>query len=150
MRAAARMGVPAKAAAARLRLSPDTVAGLLGQGEDPVEGLRAVLPEEFLPWYDSEVAACTARAGDRIRLYESLARRAAAEAIDDSDRAFAAAAQRLAADNGVHPGPVFALRNERADARLVMWAQTKPSGPGDRATATRPHGEPETPTRGHS
>ena len=137
VRAAARIGVPAKAAAARLRLSPETVAGLLGHGEDPVEGLRTALPEEFLPWYDSEVASCTARADERIRLYESLARRAAAGAAGDSDRAFAAAAQRLAADNGVHPGPIFALRNGRVDARLSIWAQTKPSGLGDRATASR-------------
>ena len=135
VRAAARMGAPAKAVAARLRLSPETVAGLLGQGEDPVEGLRAALPEEFVPWYDSEVADCTAKADERIRLYESLARQAAADATDDSDRAFAAAAQRLAADNDVHPSPIFALRNGRADARLSIWAQTKPSGP---ATAPRP------------
>ena len=142
VRAAARTGVPAKAVAARLRLSPETVAGLLGQGEDPVEGLRAALPEEFLPWYDSEVADCTARADERIRLYDSLARRAAADATDDSDRAFAAAAQRLAADNGVHPGPIFALRNGHADAPLAIWAQTKPQG--DRgpagAHANRPRG----------
>ncbi len=145
VRAAARMGVPAKAAAARLRLSPETVAGLLGRGEDPVVGLRAALPEEFLRWYDSEVADCTARADERIRLYESLVRQAAAEATDNSDRAFAVAAQRLAADNGVHPGPIFALRDERAYARLSIWAQTKPSGLGDRATASRPHRELETP-----
>ena len=67
--AAARMGVPAKATAARLRLSPETIAGLLGQGEDPVEGLRSTLPEEFLPWYDSAVAEVTAKANERIRLY---------------------------------------------------------------------------------
>ncbi len=146
VRAAVRMGAPERAVAARLRLSPETVAGLLGQGEDPVEGLRAALPEEFLPWYDSEVADCAATADERIRLYESLAHRAAADATDDSDRAFAAAAQRLATDNGVHPGPIFALRNGRADARLAIWAQTKPSGPGDRPSASRPHGEPETPT----
>ena len=144
LRAAARMGVPAKAAAARLRLSPETVAGLLGQGEDPVEGLRAALPEEFLPWYDREVAGCTARADERIRLYESLAHRAAADATDDSDRAFAAAAKRLAADNGVHPGPIFALRNRRAHARLAIWSQTKPSGLGDRPTPSSPHSQLET------
>ena len=105
--AAARMGMSAKAMAARLRLSPETVTGLLGQGEDPVEGLRNTLPEEFLPWYDAAVAEVTAKANERIRLYESLAREATMDA-DDSDRAFAAAAQRLAADNDVHPGPIFA------------------------------------------
>ena len=130
--AAARMGASAKAMAARLRLSPDTVAGLLGHGEDPVEGLRATLPEEFLPWYDAAAAEVTTKADERIRLYESLAREAATDAADDSDRAFAAAAQRLAADNDVHPGPIFALRQGRADARLAIWAQTKPSGPGER------------------
>ena len=95
--AAARTGASAKAMAARLGLSPDTVAGLLGHGEDPVEGLRATLPEEFLPWYDAAVAEVTAEASKRMRLYESLAREAAMDADDDSDRAFAAAAQRLAA-----------------------------------------------------
>ncbi len=149
-RAAARMGVPARAAAARLRLSPETVAGLLGQGDDPVEGLRAALPEEFLAWYDRKVGDCTARADERIRLYESLARRAAADATDQSDRAYAAVAQHLAADAGVHPGPLFALRKGQAGARLAIWAQTKPSGPGDYATPDRPHGEPKAPTsRGH-
>lgn len=137
VRAAARMGVPPKTTAARLRLSPETVSGLLGQGKDPVEGLRAALPEELLPWYDREVTQCTARADERIRLYELLACRAAADATNDSDRAFAAAAQRIASDNGVRPGPIFALRNGRADARLSIWAQTKPSGLGDRAAASR-------------
>ena len=135
VRAATSAGVSAKAMAARLRLSPETVAGLLGHGDDPVEGLRTTLPEEFLPWYDAVVAEVTAGAGERIRLYESLIRQAAADAADDSDRAFAAAAQRLSTDNGVHPGPIFALRNGRADARLAIWAQTKPSGPGDHAIA---------------
>ena len=136
--AAARMGVSAKAMAARLRLSPEAVAGLLGHGQDPVVGLRSTLPEEFLPWYDAAVAEVTAKANDRIRLYESLAREAAMDAADDSDRAFAAAAQRLASDNDMHPGPIFALRNGRADARLAIWAQTKPSGPGGRVTVSSP------------
>ena len=135
VRAAARMGAPVKSMAARLRLAPGTVTGLLSQSEDPVDGLRAALPEEFLSWYDREVADITSRAEQRIRLYELLVRQAAADAADDSDRAFAAVAQRLAADNDVHPGPIFALRKGRADARLAIWAQTKPSGPGDRATA---------------
>lgn len=138
VRAAARMGAPAKSMAARLRLAPETVAGLLGQGKDPVDGLRAALPEEFLSWYDREVADITSRAEERIRLYESLTRQAAADAADDSDRAFAAAAQRLATDNDLHPGPIFALHKGRADARLAIWAQTKPSGPGGRATASPP------------
>ena len=84
--AAARMGMSAKAMAARLRLSPDTVTGLLGHGENPVEGLRSTLPEEFLPWYDAGVAEVTASATERIRLYESLAREATMDA-GDSDRA---------------------------------------------------------------
>ena len=134
--AAARMGMSAKAMAARLRLSPDTVTGLLGHGEDPVEGLRSTLPEEFLPWYDAAVAEVTARANERIRLYESLTREATMGAADDSDRVFAAAAQRLAADNDVHPGPIFALRKGRADVRLAIWGHTKPSGHGDRATVS--------------
>ncbi len=134
--AAARMGVSAKAMAARLRLSPDTVTGLLGHGEDPVEGLRSTLPEEFLPWYDAAVAEVRAKADERIRLYESLAREAAMDAADDSDRAFADAAQRLAADNDVHPGPIFALRNGRTDVRLAIWGHTKPSGHGEHATAS--------------
>ena len=133
--AAARMGASAKAMAARLRLSPETVTGLLGHGGDPVEGLRSTLPEEFLPWYDAAVAEITAKADERIRLYESLAREATMDA-GDSDRAFAAAAQRLAADNDVHPGPIFALRKGRADACLAIWGHTRPSGHGDRATAS--------------
>ncbi len=141
-RAGSRLGVPARTAAARLRLSPETVAGLLGRGDDPVEGLRATLPEEFLTWYDREIADCTARADERIRLYESLARQAAADAGDGSDRAFAAAAHRLAANSGVHPGPIFALRKGRSEARLAIWAQTKPSGPGDRALAATRRGAP--------
>ena len=92
------------------------------------EGLRAALSEEFLPWCDGEVAAFTTNADERIRLYEALAHQAAADAADDSDRAFAAAAQRLAADRGVHPGPIFTLRNGHAHGRLAIWAQTKPSG----------------------
>ena len=136
--AAARMGASAKAMAARLRLSPETVTGLLGHGGDPVEGLRSTLPEEFLPWYDAAVAEVTAKADERIRLYESLAREAAMDAADDSDRAFADAAQRLAADNDVHPGPIFALRKGRADVRLAIWGHTKPSGHGDRATVSSP------------
>ena len=134
--AAARMGASAKAMAARLRLSPDTVTGLLGHGEDPVEGLRSTLPEEFLPWYDAAVAEVTAKADERIRLYESLAREATMDAADDSDRAFADAAQRLAADNDVHTGPIFALRKGRTDARLAIWGHTKPSGHGEHATAS--------------
>ena len=134
--AAARMGMSAKAMAARLRLSPETVSGLLGHGEDPVGGLRSTLPEEFLPWYDAAVAEVTAEADERIRLYESLTREAAMDAADNSERAFAAAAQRLAADNDVHPGSMFALRKGRPDARLAIWAQTKPSGPGDRVTSS--------------
>ena len=55
---------------------------------------------------------------------------------DDSDRAFAASAQRLAAGNDVHPGPIFALRKGRADARLAIWGQTKPSGHGDPVTVS--------------
>ena len=136
VRAAARTGLSPKAMAARLRLSPETITGLLGHGEDPVERLRATLPEEFLPWYDAAVAEVTSGADERIRLYESLSVQAAADAPDDTDRAFAAAAQRLATDNDVHPGPIFALRNRRADARLAIWTQTKPSGAGDRATAS--------------
>ena len=134
--AAARMGASAKAMAARLRLSPETIAGLLGHGEEPVEGLRNTLPEEFLPWYDAAVAEVTAKATERIRLYESLAREAAMDAIDDSDRAFAVAAQRLAAGSDVHPGPIFALRKGREDARLAIWGQTKPSGHGDPVTVS--------------
>ena len=101
-------------------------------------GCGAALPEEFLSWYDREVADITSRAEERIRLYESLTRQAAADAADNSDRAFAAAAQRLATDNDLHPGPIFALHKGRADARLAIWAQTKPSGPGGRATASPP------------
>ena len=134
--AAARMDVSTKAMTSRLRLDPKTVAGLLGHGDNPVKGLRGTLPEEFLPWYDAAVAEVTAKADERIRLYESLTRQAATDAADDSDRAFAAAAQRLAADNDMHPGPIFALRNGRADARLAIWGQTKPSGHGDPATAS--------------
>ena len=139
--AAARMGVSAKAMAARLRLSPEAVAGLLGHGQDPVVGLRSTLPEEFLPWYDAAVAEVTAKANDRIRLYESLAREGAIDAADDSDRAFAAAAQRLASDNDVHPGPIFALRKGRADACLAIWGHTKPSGHGEHA-AVSSRGDP--------
>ena len=113
-----------------------TITGLLSHGQGPVEGLRSTLPEEFLPWYDTAVAAVTAKADKRIRLYESLTRQTAIDADDDSDRAFAFAAQQLAADNGVHSNPIFALRNGRADARLAIWGQTKPSGAGDHAAAS--------------
>ena len=141
--AAVRLGASAKAAAARLRLGPETVAGLLDHGQDPVAGLRSTLPEEFLPWYDAAVAEVRTKADERIGLYESLTRQATTNAADDSDRAFAAAAQRLAEDNGVHPGPIFALRKGRADARLVIWAQTKPSGPGDPVSVGGPSGRLE-------
>ena len=147
VRAATRTGLSPKAMAARLRLSPETIAGLLGHGEDPVERLRATLPEEFLPWYDAAVAEVTSGADERIRLYESLTVQAAADAPDDSDRAFAAAAQRLATDNDVHPGPIFALRNRRADARLSIWAQTKPSGPATGPTTSSPCDERRTSLR---
>ena len=125
--AAFRMGLPAKEAAGALRLSPERVAGLLGREAGPVEGLRAALPEELLPWYDAAVAEASAAADERIRLYEALSRRADDEADDGSDRAFAAAAQRLAAGSGVHPGPMFSLRRGRKNARLAIWRQTKPS-----------------------
>ena len=138
------MGASPKAMAARLRLSPETIAGLLGHCADPVGGLRATLPEEFLPWYDSAVAEVTAKANERIRLYESLAREAAIDAAPlrrvgattPIVAAFAVAAQRLAAGSDVHPGPIFALRKGREDARLAIWGHTKPSGHGDPATVS--------------
>ena len=125
--AAFRMGLPAKEAAGALRLSTERVAGLLGRAAGPVEGLRSTLPEEFLPWYDAAVAEAAAAAAERIRLYETLTRRAAEEAVDGTDRAFAAVAQRLAAESGVHPGPMFSLRRGRKDAKLAIWRQTKPA-----------------------
>ena len=133
--AAAAMGVPAKAMVARLRLSPATIAGLLGHGDDPVDGLRGTLPEEFLAWYDAAVAEIRVAASARIRLYEQLTRDALEGASDDSSRAFAVSAQMLAAEHGLHPGPMFALRNSRAEARLAIWGQTKPSGHGARPGA---------------
>ena len=130
--AAARMGASAKAMAARLRLSPETIAGLLGHGEDPVEGLRATLPEEFLPWYDAAVAEVTTKANERMRLYESLAREAAIDADDDSDRAFAVAAQRLAAGQ---------RRASRADLRSPQGARRcapRHLGPDEAERTRRP------------
>ena len=125
--AAYRIGLSAKQAAGALRLSPERAAGLLDRGAGPVEGLRSTLPEEFLPWFDAAVAEVSADAAERIRLYETLTRQAAEEAGDGSDRAFAAAAQRLAAGSGVQTGPMFSLRRGRKDARLAIWRQAKPS-----------------------
>ena len=76
------------------------------------------------------------RLATRGSLASKQAREAAIDADDDSNRAFAVAAQRLAADSDVHPGPIFALRKGRADARLAVWGQTKPSGHGDPATVS--------------
>ena len=128
--AASRVGLSAKEAAGALRLSPERVAGLLSHPAGPVEGLRSMLPEEFLPWFDAAVAEASDAAGERIRLYETLTHRAVQEADDGSDRGFAAAVQRLAADNGVHPGPMFSLRRGRKDAQFAIWRQTKPATPG--------------------
>ena len=131
--AAAEMGVSAKAMVSRLRLSPETITGLLGHGADPVEGLRGTLPEEFPAVVDdAAVAEVRADADGRIRLYEELTRKALDAVLDDSDRAFAASAQALAAEHGVHPGPMFALRSGRMGAHLAIWGQTKPSGHGER------------------
>ena len=120
---------------ARLRLSPDTVSGLLANGDDPVSWLRGNLPEEFQGWYDAAAAEMVAAADTRIGLYEQLTAQAEKAAADSTDRAFAAAAQRLAAAHGLHPGPMFALRNGRADARLAIWAQTRPAGHSRRPVA---------------
>ena len=132
--AAAEMGVEVKAMISRLRLSPETIAGLLGHGADPVGGLRGTLPEEFLPWYDSAVAEVRAVADGLIRRYEEMTREALDGAVDDSDRSFAASAKALAAKHSMHPGPMFALRNGRVGAHLAIWGQTKPRGHGERPT----------------
>ena len=133
--AAAAAGATHKTMTARLHLSPETVSGLLANGDDPVSWMRGNLPEEFHAWYDAAVDEIVAAAACRVGLYEQLSAQAATAAVDSSDRAFAAAAQHLAAEHSLHPGPLFALRNGRADARLAIWTQIRPTGHSSRASA---------------
>ncbi len=123
---AARRGISPKHIAARLRLPPETVTGLLDQPENPIEAIRSVMPEEFHGWIDGTLAAVTAEARERITLYEGLTEQAATESRGQGDREFAEAAQRLAAHHDLPVGPIFALHKKKPEAHLAIWADLRP------------------------
>lgn len=124
VRALVERGMPTKRIAARLHLDASTVEGMLRQ-PDTVEALLDVVPNEFHGWIKGTLAQFEREAAARIDLSESLVIRAAAES-DGTDRGFAAAAQRLAADNGLHPGILFALRRGKPEAYASIWWDLKP------------------------
>ncbi len=129
VRAAIERGMPAKRIAARLRLDPSAVEGMLRQ-PDTVEALFDVVPDEFHGWIKGILAQFEKEAAARIDLCESLVTRAESES-DGTDRGFAAAAQRLAADNGLHPGILFALRQGKPEAYASIWWDLKPDADVD-------------------
>ena len=77
---------------------------------------------------------CRARARARIALYGEVAQRASVEA-GGSGREFAQAAARLAASDGLSPGPVFAIRSGYADACLPIWLLVRPEASDEQPTA---------------
>ena len=124
VRAAVERGMPAKRIAARLRLDPSAVEGMLRQ-PDTVEALFDVVPDEYHGWIKGMLSQFQKEAAERIDLCESLAARAEAES-DGTDRGFAEAAQRLAAENGLHSGILFALRRGKPEAYSSIWWDLKP------------------------
>ncbi|WP_420619852.1 RNA ligase [Candidatus Poriferisocius sp.] len=121
-----RRGISPKDIAARLRLPPETVTGLLDQPENPIEAIRSVMPEEFHGWIDGTLATVTAEARERISLHERLTEQVADESRGQGDREFAEAAQRLAAHHDLPVGPIFALHKQKPEAHLAIWADLRP------------------------
>ena len=128
---AARRGVSPKHIAARLRLPPETVTGLLDQPENPIEAIRSVMPEEFHGWIDGTLGTINAEAKERIALYERLTEQAAEQSQGQGDREFAEAAQRLAAHHDLPVDPIFALRKQKPEAHLAIWADLRPPADPD-------------------
>ncbi len=116
----------------RLRMEPATVEAIAKRTPDPVNGLRAGLPEEFWPWYDAAVRELRAAAGRRIEEYEALVRMARSQSGAIGGRPFAEAALRLSSERGLASGPVFALNKGRTDVYASIWAEHRPTGGGDR------------------
>ena len=123
---ATRRGVSPQHIAARLRLPHETVKSLLDQPENPIEAIRSLVPEEFHGWIDGTLAAIAAEARERISLYERLTEQAADESRGQGDREFAEAAQRLATHHDLLVGPIFALRKQKPEAHLAIWADLRP------------------------
>ena len=115
----------------RLRMDPETVAAIANRTPDPVDGLRADLPEEFWPWYDAAVSELRTAAAHRIEEYESLVRMARAESGATGGRDFAEAALRLSTERGLASGPVFALSKGRTDVYASIWTEHRPAGGGE-------------------
>ena len=129
VRAMVERAMPAKRIAARLHLDPSAVEGMMRQ-PDAVKALFEVVPDEFHGWIKGTLAQFENEAAARIGLCESLVACAESES-DGTDRGFAAAVQRLAADNGVHPGILFALRREKPEAYASIWWDLKPDADSD-------------------
>ena len=115
----------------RLRMDPATVEAIANRTPDPVDGLRADLPEEFWPWYDAAVREIRAAAGCRIDEYESLVGMVRSESGATGGRDFAEAALRLSSERGLASGPVFALNKGRTDVYASIWTELRPAGGGE-------------------
>ena len=109
-----------------LHISPQDVEGLLSKYASPLTEMRSVISEEHLEWFDAQAAQLHTAATKRIALYRKLLTQAKQTAVDDSDKAFALAAQQAANEAGVHPGPLYALRRGRREALLWLWRDIKP------------------------
>ena len=129
VRAMVERAMPPKRIAARLHMDPSAVEGMLRQ-PDAVKALFEVVPDEFHGWIRGTLAQFEDEAAAGIELCESLVARAESES-DGTDRGFAAAAQRLAADNGVQPGILFALRKGKPEAHASIWWDLKPEANSD-------------------
>ena len=127
-------GLSRKIMVTKLQLSPKTIDGLIAHGNDPVEGLRSSVPEEFLPWYDMTVADLRSQADRRYELYERLTAEARQQSGEDIGKAFAISAQKLAAAEGLAPDPIYGMSRERPDVHASIWAQVRPES---REFATR-------------
>ena len=117
--------------ASQLRIPEDDASARLFGPDSGVEGLRRRLPEEFWLWFDAAVGGFRDRADGLTRRYRKIVLAASSEAAvspDGADRAFAAAARRLAADAGLHPGPCFGLRRGQWTAHAEIWRAVRPSG----------------------
>ena len=118
-----------RAIGSRLKLNPDEVLSRLHGARGPsIDGYRQDLPEELWPWFDETVAAIRARVDDLTGRYKAIVEAAAAEAATSThpDRAFAEAARRLTAEQGLHPGPCFGLRRGAWAAHAEIWRAATP------------------------
>ena len=118
--------LPRKRMVSSLQLAPKTIDGLLAHGDDPVERLRSSVGEEFLPWYDATVADLRAQEQRLYDQYVALTETARQQAPSGDSKAFALAAQQVAADHGVAVNPIYGLNQRRADVRVFLWTQIKP------------------------